>query len=641
MKYLFCLLLPAIASAQQVTSPDGRTTITLTVANAPTLTVTHNGKTLLDPSPIGLQLDSAAAPTWKPGKFTQQKGDGILHPLAPVKFASIRDHYNEGTLNFKNGLTLVLRAYDNGVAYRWIIHRKGDYKVWNESLHLQFHENDTTWYPLEESFYSHNERAFNPHPLDSIGPQQLASLPVLIKSGGTDVYFTEADLYDYAGLWVTGDNKGGLNATFPKYPKMLKKTGDRDEKVLERENYIATAKDDKVLPWRLLAIEDNDAGLLTNTLVYQLSRGTTQDYSWVTPGKVSWDWWNDNNVYDVDFRAGINTTTYEYYVDFAAKYGLKYIILDEGWSPVTDILKVVPDIDMQALLDHARAKNVGVILWVAWRALDEHLEEALDLYARWGVKGIKVDFMQRDDQLMVNYYERVAKAAAARHLLVDFHGAYKPTGLDRQYPNCLTREGVAGNENLKWNDPRMGPKHNLTLPFTRMVAGPMDFTPGAMLNATKNDWATSFSNPMSKGTRCQQLAMYVVYESPLQMLCDNPTHYYKEPECMDFLSTVPTTWDTTVVLHARTGDYLALARRAANGDWYIGAMTDWTPRDLTLDLSFLGPGTWKMDNWQDGINADRNAQDFKRIQGTTVTAAQPLTIHLAPGGGYAARLTKQ
>jgi alpha-glucosidase len=642
-----CVLLAFHASAQTYTvaSPDAATSVTVTLSGSPVLTVIHRGQSLLDPSPIDIVTDSAVAPSWSVTKFIRHSADQMLHPLVPVKFSTIEDHYNEGVLVFRNGISLVLRAYNNGVAYRWIVHRKGVYKIWAEDLHLRFHPRDSAWYPLEDGFYSHNERIFRPYELDSIGTGQLGSLPILVNEDGPKVLFTEADLYDYAGLWLRGDGKGGLDATFPHYPKEMKETSDRDRKVLSRQSYIAIAENDKILPWRVLEIEDQDKGLLTNTLVYQLSRATTDDYSWVKPGKVSWDWWNDNNVYGVDFRAGINTETYKYYVDFAARYGLSYIILDEGWTAVGDILKVNPALNMDELVGYAHQKNLGIILWVSWLSLDHQLDEALDAYARWGIKGIKVDFMQRDDQLMVNYYEKVAKATAERHMLVDFHGAYKPTGLDRLYPNALTREGVFGNENSKWKDagdPReIGPEHNVTLPFTRMVAGPMDYTPGAMQNAQKAAFAAIYSNPMSKGTRCQQLAMYVVYESPLQMLCDNPTHYYKEPECMDFLSTVPVTWDSTVVLQAKVGDYIALARKGPDGDWYIGAMTDWTPRDLTLDLSFLGNGHWTMDSWQDGINADRNAQDFKRIQGQPVSASQKLNIHLAPGGGWVARIHAQ
>jgi alpha-glucosidase len=642
---LIALLFSALgANAQQtVSSPDKRTTVEI---KSGSLVITHNGQPLAS-CQIGITIDSANPFRWdaKP-RVIQHTSDQWIHPVVSAKYKNIEDLYNEETLRFKNGLSLLVRVYDNGIAYRWTVDRKGDYKIWDEQLHLQLHKEDSAWYPLEDGFYSHNERIFKPMQLDAIGPKQLASLPALFNINGTKVLLTEADLYDYAGMWIVGDNQGGIDATFPRYPKEMKETSDRDRKVLTREPYIATAQDQKTLPWRVLAIADKDADLLTNTLVYQLSRETTDDFSWVKPGKVSWDWWNDNNVYDVDFRAGINTATYEYYVDFAAHFGLPYIILDEGWSPIDDITKVAPGIDMDALLAYAKQKNVGVILWVSWLSLDKQLDQALDLYQRWGIPGIKVDFMQRDDQLMVNYYEKIAKATAARKMLVDFHGAYKPTGLDRLYPNALTREGVFGNENSKWSDskdPRvLTPGHNVTLPFTRMVAGPMDYTPGAMQNAAKGAWAAIYSNPMSQGTRCQQLAMYVVYESPLQMLCDNPTHYYKEPECMDFLSTVPVLWDTTIVLAAKVGDYIAVARRAANGDWYIGAMTDWTPRDLKLDLSFLGNGNYTMDLWRDGINADRNGEDFKRLQGIAVGAEvdQDLTIHLAPGGGWVARIRK-
>ena len=634
------------AQTYTVASPDSRTTVTLNIGKTVSFTVTHGGQTLVEPSTIGVASDSAETPDWKVTHYTKRSQDEWIHPQVPVKFTTLEDHFNEDAWTFRNHYSLIVRVYNNGVAYRWIVDRKGDYRIWNETLHLQFHSADSAWYPLEDGFYSHDERIFRPFSLDSIGEEQLGSLPALVSTGGAKVLFTEADLYDYAGLWLRGDNKGGFNAVFPEYPKEMRETSERDRKVLSREAFIATARNEKVLPWRVLVIADKDADLLTNTLVYQLSTPPAkgEDFSWVKPGKVSWDWWNDNNVYDVDFRAGINTATYKYYVDFAAKYGLSYIILDEGWSPVGDITKVVPDINMEELMAYAKQKNVGVILWVSWLSLDKQLASALDLYQRWGVAGIKVDFMQRDDQLMVNYYERVARATAVRKMLVDFHGAYKPTGFDRQFPNALTREGVFGNENMKWSDPRdprvIGPEHNVTLPFTRQVAGTMDYTPGAMLNAQKQDWAAINRNPMSKGTRCQQLAMYVVYESPLQMLCDNPTHYYKEPECMDFLSTVPAVWDSTVVLQAKVGDYVAIARKAHNGDWYIGAMTDWTPRDLSLNFSFLGLGRWHMDVWQDGINADHNGQDFKRVQGTSINGTQTFTVHLAPGGGWVARIKK-
>jgi alpha-glucosidase len=371
-------------------------------------------------------------------------------------------------------------------------------------------------------------------------------------------------------------------------------------------------------------------------MIYRLAKPSTGDFSWVRPGKVAWDWWNDLNLAGVDFRAGVNTATYKFFIDFAAAHGVEYVILDEGWYKLGDLLTLNPDIDMGAILAHAKSKNVGIIPWVIWKTLDDQLEPAMDQFSKWGVAGLKIDFMQRDDQWMVNYYYRIAAEAAKRKLLVDYHGAYKPTGLYRTFPNVLTSEGVLGLEHSKWSK-NVTPEHDVTLPFTRMLAGPMDFTPGAMVNGTQKSFQVIYSQPMSQGTRCHQLAMYVVFESPLQMLADTPTNYLRELECLAFLSKVPTVWDDTRVLEAKIAEYILIARQ--NGtSWYVGAMTDWTPREMTVDLSFLGPGTFEMTSFADGANADRNASDYK-TEKRKVTAADKPTVRLAPGGGWAAVLT--
>jgi len=365
------------------------------------------------------------------------------------------------------------------------------------------------------------------------------------------------------------------------------------------------------------------------------SPSQVQDTSWIKPGKVSWDWWNANNVYGVDFKAGINTETYKYYIDFAAKYGLQYIILDEGWYKLGNVLQVVPEINMEELTAYARQKNVGIILWVVWKTLDDQLIPTLDQYSKWGIKGIKVDFMQRSDQIVMNFYERVSRECAKRKMLVDFHGDQKPASMTRTWPNLINAEGVRGMEWSKWSADAE-PEHNVTLPFTRMFLGPMDYTPGAMKNASKTNFAPIFGQPMALGTRCHQLAMYVVFEAPLQMLADSPTNYLREPEIMDFLGPVPTEWDDTKVLDARIADYILVARR--NGkDWWIGAMSDWTARDLNADLSFLGDGNFTIDAYQDGVNADHAASDYKKTT-SRVTKNDKLKIHLAPGGGWAARI---
>jgi alpha-glucosidase len=388
----------------------------------------------------------------------------------------------------------------------------------------------------------------------------------------------------------------------------------------------------------VLGIAEHDGDLLTNQLVWLLEDPCrVEDTSWIKPGKVAWDWWNDTNLYGVDFKAGINTQTYKYYIDFASKYGIPYIILDEGWYKLGNVLDVVPEINIPEIVEYGKQKNVGVILWVIWKTLGDQLIPALDQYEKWGVKGIKVDFMQRSDQPLIQYFYRVTQECAKRHLLVDYHGDQKPAVMTRTWPNLISTEGVRGLEWDKWSA-ETDPKHDVTLPFTRMFLGPMDFTPGAMLNASMRAFRPVFERPMSLGTRCHQLGMYVVYESPLQMLADSPSNYLREPEMMEFLGPVPSVWDDTKVLDGKIAEYVLVARKSGN-DWYVGAMTDWTPRDLEIDFSFLPDGNYSMQSFEDGLNADVNASDYK-MRKTTVSKATKMRIHLAAGGGWAARITQ-
>jgi alpha-glucosidase len=474
--------------------------------------------------------------------------------------------------------------------------------------------------------------------LNEIAPQFFASLPAVVDaSEGEKVVIAESDVEDYPGLWLRGAAPNfALSATFPPYPLKEVQTSDRDYKPIENADYIAVTSGTRTYPWRVIGIADHDGDLLTNEIVYLLERPSQfQDTSWIKPGKVAWDWWNDWNIDGVNFHAGINTKTYEYYVDFASKYGVPYIILDDGWYKLGNLLEVTPDLNMEELAAYAKQKNVGLILWASWKTLDDQMIPALDQFEKWGIKGIKVDFMQRSDQIMMNYFTRVCREAAKRHMLVDFHGDQKPATMMRTWPNLINTEGVRGMEWSKWSW-ESEPKHNVTLPFTRMFLGPMDYTPGAMRNATKSTFAPIASQPMAMGTRCHQLAMYVVYDAPLQMLSDSPSNYLREPETMEFLSAVPTTWDDTRVLDARIAEYVLVARK--NGrDWYVGAMTDWDPHDLQVDFSFLPEGNFTLDAYQDGINADRNASDYKKTS-TQVNRTTKLKIHLAPGGGWAARI---
>jgi alpha-glucosidase len=489
---------------------------------------------------------------------------------------------------------------------------------------------------------SHYERMYLKTTIDSIKSDDFCSLPVLFqKEGGVNLFFSEADLFDYPNLFLrkANDNEQ-FKAIFPHVVLSIDiKDSDRNERITSEAEYIALTSGNRTFPWRIFALAEKDADLVNNNMIYELSSPLKiAAADWIKPGKVAWDWWNDSNIYGVDFQSGINNETYKYYIDFAAKFGLDYIILDEGWSKTTtDIMNCQPQINVPELVEYGKPKNVGVILWTLWKPLDSNMDSVLNLYEKWGVKGIKVDFMQRADQYMVNFYERVAGEAASRHLLVDFHGAFKPTGMQKAYPNIVNYEGLKGMENTKWSR-LITPEHNLTLPFTRMVAGPMDYTPGAMDNAHEKYFSIRWSRPMSMGTRCHQVAMYVVYEAPLQMLADNPSNYYKEEETTAFIAQIPTTWDTTIVLDARIGEWILLARKKAD-KWFIGGMTV-REKTFNMDLSFLPKGVYEVEFMQDGINSDKNAEDYKHGK-ITITAPAKIQVNIHHGGGYAAIITKK
>ena len=646
-RLLSCLLiglLPPCAgfgaepSAYSVHSPNGQIEVNIRVGDRIRYDVAVGGELVLKDATLSLKIDATTLGlTPRVRMATPSSHDGIVYPPVRQKAVQFRDAFNELRLELDGAYAVVFRAYNEGVAYRWeTALPAASVKVFAEEVALNFADNYTVYYPEEESFFSHNERHFLPRALGDLAAKNLASIPAVVDAGRVKVAIAESDVDDYPGLWLRGTSKSGLAATFPPYPLKETLSGDRNFRVTEAADYIAVTKGTRTYPWRVLGIALRDADLVTNPLVYLLERPSElADTSWIKPGKVAWDWWNANNLAGVDFRAGINNATYKAYIDFASRYGLGYIILDEGWYKLGNLLDVVPEINVGELVAYGKQKNVGVILWVVAKTLDDQLQPAFDQFAKWGVRGIKVDFMQRDDQLMMNFYHKICREAASRQMLVDFHGAIRPALLTRTWPNLISTEGVRGLEWDKWSA-LTTPKHDATLPFTRMFVGPMDYTPGAMLNATRSGFAHNFDRPMSQGTRGHQLALYVVFESPLQMLADSPTNYLREPEAMEFLSAVPTVWDETRALDGRVSDYVVIARRSG-AEWYLGAITDWTPRDLTVDLSFLPAGKFQLTEWADGPNADRRADDFK-LATRPVTNATKLTLHLAEGGGWAARI---
>lgn len=623
----------------KISSPDGKLSVTLNVGKEISWSALYDSREIVSCSRVAMELSGGMFPGTDEKVKRSLNGtyNDIIKPVIANKRSEIKDNYNYLSVIFRSGWILTFRAYNDGIAYRFETTMADSITIRKEISELRFPVSTTSWFPFETGFMSHNENTFRFCSLDTIGNKHLASLPVLFQTGGVNVLITEAGIEDYPGMWLRGAGEGKLSAVWPPYPETEKLNGDRNLRVTKTKDFIARTAGTRTFPWRTFVIAPNDGALIESDLVYKLGipcRLTETD--WIKPGKVAWDWWNANNIYGVDFRAGLNNDTYKYYIDFASENGIEYVVLDEGWYKLGNVLDVAPGFDIEELCRYGASKNVGIILWVVWKAFYDQMDEAFEQYSKWDVKGIKVDFMQRDDQKMVGFYYEAAKKAAEHKMLIDFHGSYKPDGFWRTYPNALTREGVKGMEHNKWSRD-VDPEHDVTLPFTRMVAGPMDYTPGAMVNMEKANYQPIFTRPSSQGTRVHQMALYIAFESPLQMLADSPSNLRKEQECTDFIVKVPVVWDEIKVLQAKIGDYLLVARRSGK-DWFVGGLTDWTPRDLELDLSFLKEGDYVMDIFQDGINADRYASDYKHIKQEVKTDLN-MKIHMAPGGGWAAKIS--
>jgi alpha-glucosidase len=633
-----------MAKDYEVKSPSGKIVMKISTGNKVEFSVMLNGKEVIVPSEINMVLDNGLVygADAKVKKESRKSVSETINFVVKRKYASLSDNYNQLKLDFKGGYSLLARVYDDGAAYRWVSGQRGEYKVQKELASFNFAKDYTIWFPEEEKVFTHQERSYKHIKLSEVTPERFCSTGTLIDlDDNVKVFISEADLISYPGMFLKGSDKTdyGLVGKYAGYALEVDVRNDRDVPVSKHADFLAKVDGPRAFPWRAMIITTDDKQLVETELIYKLATPLKlDDASWVKPGKVAWDWWNALNVYGVDFKSGVNNDTYKYFIDFASKYGIEYVVLDEGWYHLGDVLSVVDDIDIPELVAYGKERNVDLILWVSWKSLDDKLDAALEQYAAWGVKGIKVDFMARDDQWMVDYYHEVAEKAAAKHLLVDFHGSYKPTGLRRTYPNVITREGVKGLEHNKWAVDET-PDHNVTLPFIRMVSGPMDFTPGAMMNATKKNFRIVFDEPMSQGTRCHQLAMYVVFESPLQMLADSPSKYYPESESMKFLSAVPSVWDDTKVLQAKVGEYIAVARRSGD-TWFVGAMTGWDARSLDLDFDFLHDGEYSITIWKDGVNSGHHGSDYQ-METSTVRDGDVMSIELSPGGGWAAIITKK
>lgn len=627
-------------------SPEGIISVSIEVGEKITWSVGSGSETVILPSQIGLELSDGTA-FGKASKVSKTKRLSVSKnvPAAVYKSCLVFDRYNALTLSFK-GFDLEFRAYDEGAAYRIVPKVKGGFSVKQETAQFVFPSgNCRAWIPYVNStpdnqFSSSFESQYTESPVSAWKKGLLAFLPVAAESSGKKVLITESGLYNYPGMYLTGEDNV-LNGVFAPYPKTLVQGGHNmlEMLVTEREDYIAKFDKAEPLPWRIVLVASDDKDLLSSDMPWLLAEEPGDDYSWVRPGKVAWDWWNDWNVYNVPFKAGINNETYKYYIDFASKHGIEYVILDEGWAVnlQADLFQVVPEIDLEMLAKYADSRGVSLILWAGYKAFEKDMEKACLEYASIGIKGFKVDFMNRDDQPMVEFYTKAAKMTAKYGLLIDFHGAFKPAGLQRTYPNVINFEGVYGLENMKWAPESVDQvTYDVTIPFIRNVAGPMDYTQGAMNNAAKGSYRPVYSEPMSQGTRCHQLAEYTVFFAPLTMLCDSPSNYMSDPESLCFISEIPTVWDSTDPLDGKIGEYVAVLRRSGT-DWYIGVLNNWEERTIQLNLHEFGLWSKSIEIFEDGPNANKAGRDYVH-RFDTVPDNSIITVHMASGGGWTARI---
>lgn len=630
-----------------LSSPDGTLKVEISAGNELAYQVMHGNDTILSHSNIGLVLENGTIVGKTPritGERRRKIKDNIESPF--YRFKEFVATGNELDLKLKGGFGIIFRAYNEGVAYRFYTTQSSDIIIKEEQAEFNFKEDYTAYLPYttndKKPMAMAYQNVYDIIPLSKAQPK-LAFLPVTVDCGSVKLTLLESDLEAYPGMFVQSQQgKYGLKGVFAPYPaKTDFYPWRKQEYVTETTDFISRSRGSRSYPWRVLAITEKDTDMPVNNLVYALaSPNRIGDTSWIKTGKVAWDWWNDWNLKGVPFKAGINMDTYKYYIDFASRNGLEFIVLDEGWyDPKSgDMLTVIPELDLTELIAYGKSKGVEIVLWTVFNVLDSQLEAACKKYADMGIKGFKVDFLDRDDQTAVEMVYRIAEMTARYKLTLDLHGIYKPTGINRTYPHIINFESVFGMEEVKWTDIKNNmPLYDVTFPYIRMMAGPVDYTPGAMRNATKADWRAMYYTPASMGTRCHQLAAYIVHDSPFTMLCDAPTNYLNEQECVDFIASLPVEVDSTFIASGKLGKYIVTVRKK-DVNWYIGGMTNWDERDVQLDFSFLPEGmSYTAVLFKDGVNANKQAEDYRK-ETIRIDKDSRLTLHLASGGGFAMKL---
>ena len=665
-KILFSLIALVSAMAMQaadkvesITSPDGKLKVEVAFGSELKFSVYDGSNLLLKDSRIGMTVQGGPKVGVNP--VLKKKVTATINEEVPAPFyrqTTVENNCNEMTLKMADGFNLVFRAYNSGVAYRFTAEKKGDIIVESELAEYNFPEDYEAWIPYV------NESSYGPYAMSFENMYQhiklseakaVAFTPLAVDCKTAKVSFMESDLESYPGIFLRASN-AKLTAEFAKYPKAHKFVDGRKKLVItERENYIAKVKGTRAFPWRVMVVTHNDTEMPVNNLVYALaSPNRIGDTGWIKPGKLTWDWWNALTLTGVDFRPGVNTETYKYYIDFASKHGVEYIALDEGWyyprknekddSEVVDILHTIKEIDLPELIKYGKERGVGIVLWLGFNVLSEQLEAACKQYSQMGIKGFKVDFLDRNDQTAVEQAYLIAETCAKHHLFLDYHGMYPPTGYNRTFPNILNEEGVWGLEQAKWGSNKDDfPTYCVTFPYLRMMPGYVDYTPGGMRNSTKNHFVGDYYYPQTQGTRCHQMAMYVVFDSPLTMMADSPTAYEKEEECAKFIASIPNQYEKTKILAGEIGKYIVTARKVTGKHWWIAGLNNWEARDVEIDISQLfEPGDrdtyFEVTIFQDGSMANRVATDYKVIEGIRFDKTTKRKIHLAPGGGFVIKL---
>jgi len=635
----------------KVSSPGGKIIVKVWSGKQLNYKVLYQNKTILEPSSIDLLLDnnrSLSANNAIRSSSVKKVNEQIVSPV-PEKRKIIPDVYTLLTIAFRQPFKVEFRVYDDGVAYRILTMYKDSVYVKNEVAEFSFPGKPSVYLPKVQKrddadiFHTSYEEEYPLRRMDSLTTGMLGYSPVVVAPESYPLIgITESDLEDYPGMFLGGTGTSRLTGVFAGYPLELKSTGGTypELNVTKRAPYIARTTGTRSFPWRVLLIAAEDKELPGNDIVYRLGAPSRiGDASWVVPGNLTDEWTIDINLFNVPFRAGLNTASYKYYIDFAKRFGFDRIMMDAGWSDNNDLFKVNPDINMDTLVAYAKKRDVKISMWTLSMTLDRQLERALDQFNKWGVNFIMTDFIDRDDQKAVNFFHRIAKACAEHKIMIMYHGAFPPKGFNRTYPNAVAREGLMGSEYDRWSN-RVTPGHDVIIAFTRMLAGGFDYEPGMLNNATMKGTRPVEGVVTSAGTRCHQLSMFVVYDSPMQIFGGNPSEGMREPEFMELLASIPTTWEETIIKEAKIGKYIVTARKKGN-DWYVGGMSDWTERDLTIKFDFLDNGNYNATICKDGVNADRYAADYVIQKEIQIKKDAEVKIHLAPGGGFIIKLLKQ